>query len=86
MDFSIPERLSADVARFKEFLQKKLVPNLTSWTRDNALPRHFYQAMGQGGWFGFTWKKESLEREKPLTLRLQISFTNRYIYFVNRMN
>jgi alkylation response protein AidB-like acyl-CoA dehydrogenase len=63
MDFSVPEKLSKDVERFKVFLQENLVPNLSDWTRDKTVPRSFYQTMGQGGWTGFTWEKGRIERD-----------------------
>lgn len=66
MDFSIPENLSRDVKRFNGFLQEHLVPNLSAWYRDKTVPRSFYHDMGRGGWFGFTWEKDRLEREASL--------------------
>lgn len=63
MDFSIPENFSKDVERFKAFLQETVLPNLSAWTRDGALPRSFYEVMGREGWFGFTWEKDRIERQ-----------------------
>jgi len=63
MDFYIPENLSQDVERFKEFLQEHLVPNLSAWYRDKTVPNSFYQAMGRGGWFGFIWEKDQLQKQ-----------------------
>jgi alkylation response protein AidB-like acyl-CoA dehydrogenase len=66
MDFSIPETLSKDVERFKDFLQETLVPNLSVWTRDKTIPRNFYQDLGREGWFGFTWEKDGIEKQDAL--------------------
>jgi short/branched chain acyl-CoA dehydrogenase len=63
MDFSVPETISKDVDRFKGFLKEALVPNLSEWYREKAVPRTFFQDMGREGWFGFSYEKDRLERQ-----------------------
>ena len=63
MDFSIPSKLTKDADRFKVFLGEKLLPNLSTWYHEGAIPRSFYADVGKGGWFGFTWKKGCLDRQ-----------------------
>lgn len=62
MDFSIPEEVSQDRNRLKAFLNAHLVPNLSTWYRNRALPRSFLVDMGQGGWLGFTMKDGLMEK------------------------
>ena len=63
MDFSIPSKLTKDADRFKMFLGEKLLPNLSTWYHEGAIPRSFYADVGKGGWFGFTWKGGRLDRQ-----------------------
>lgn len=53
MDFSIPGELTEDLERFKDFIGAKMVPNLSRWYEDGAIPRDFFQEMGREGWLGF---------------------------------
>jgi len=66
MDFSIPLEFSEDVKRFNDFLNAQLVPNLSAWYREGAVPRSFHRAMGQEGWFGFEIKKDQLVKHSSL--------------------
>jgi alkylation response protein AidB-like acyl-CoA dehydrogenase len=63
MDFSVPETISKDVDRFKGFLKAILVPNLSKWNKEKAVPRGFFEDMGREGWFGFSYKKNHLGRQ-----------------------
>lgn len=66
MDFSIPTELSQDRDRFKGFLDEHLVPNLSTWYRDRALPRSFFVTMGEEGWLGFKMKDGLMEKLSAL--------------------
>jgi alkylation response protein AidB-like acyl-CoA dehydrogenase len=66
MDFSMPEELSHDRDRFKGFLDEHVVPHLSDWYRNKALPRSFFGAMGEGGWLGFKMKDGLLEKLSSL--------------------
>jgi len=60
MDFEIPVEFTGDLSSFKGFLDNHLVPHLSDWYHEGAVPRNFYTAMGDGGWFGFQMKNGSL--------------------------
>lgn len=53
MDFSFPAELMADLEGFKRFLGEELIPNLSTWYREGAVPRSFFQAFCGAGWFPF---------------------------------
>ena len=63
MDFTIPDKLSQDTGRFEAFLQGQVVPKVSSWYKDGAVSRSFFQAMGQDGWFGFALQGRRLVKE-----------------------
>jgi alkylation response protein AidB-like acyl-CoA dehydrogenase len=54
MDFFLPQEIAEDLKRFRAFLGKHLVPNLSRWYEDGAIPRGFLQELGSNGWLGFT--------------------------------
>jgi len=66
MDFAIPQEVSEDLARFKDFIKTLIVPNLPSWNRQRELPPAFFQHMGAGGWFGLRFKDGRLIRGSAL--------------------
>ena len=66
MDFEIPSELTGDVGRFKAFMGKQLIPNLSSWYQERTLPRDFFLAMGQEGQFGFELKEDRLLKQPAL--------------------
>ena len=66
MDFAIPQAVSEDLARFKDFIKTHIGPNLPSWNRKRELPPAFFHHMGQGGWFGLKFKDGRLLRESAL--------------------
>ncbi len=53
MDFSIPEDITADLERFKGFLDKRLVPRFPDWYREGEIPVSFFQELGKGGWLAY---------------------------------
>jgi alkylation response protein AidB-like acyl-CoA dehydrogenase len=56
MDFSIPGEVAHDIESFKDFLKLHLAPNLAAWNRQGAVPRSFFTALGDEGWFGFAMR------------------------------
>ena len=66
MDFAIPQAVSEDLARFKDFIKTHIGPNLPSWNRQRELPPAFFHHMGEGGWFGLRFKDGRLIRESAL--------------------
>ena len=63
MNFSVPENVSKDVERFKGFLKTSLVPDLSKWYKERAIPRSFFQDLGRKGWLGFSYNRNRLERQ-----------------------
>jgi alkylation response protein AidB-like acyl-CoA dehydrogenase len=53
VDFTIPDKLSQDSRRFEGFLQEQVIPKVSAWYKEGTIPRSFFKAMGQEGWFGF---------------------------------
>lgn len=66
MDFEIPSVLNKDAERFKVFLSEHLVPNVSSWYQERAVPRTFFLAVGREGWFGFEIKEGRLVKQSAL--------------------
>jgi alkylation response protein AidB-like acyl-CoA dehydrogenase len=66
VDFTISENLYQDTRRFEVFLQEQVVPKVSSWYKDGAIARSFFQAMGQDGWFGFGLRSGRLVKESAL--------------------
>ncbi|NNF98852.1 MAG: acyl-CoA/acyl-ACP dehydrogenase [Desulfobacteraceae bacterium] len=60
MDFRIPQHIEADLTEFKLFLKERLIPEVPTWLKRNALPSAFFQLMGRQRWYGFTYEKKSL--------------------------
>ncbi len=63
MDFTVPEKLSQDIARFDDFLNGHVLPKVSAWYKEGAIPRSFFQAMGQEGWFGFSLQDGQMLKE-----------------------
>ena len=66
MDFSVPSNFLEERKRFKAFLDKELVPNLSNWYQQGRVPREFHLALGEGRWFGFEMKNGSLTKQPAL--------------------
>ena len=66
MDFAIPQEVSEDLARFKDFIKTHILPNLPSWNKQRELPPAFFHNMGEGGWFGLRFKDGRLIRGSAL--------------------
>jgi alkylation response protein AidB-like acyl-CoA dehydrogenase len=66
MDFALPTAISEELARFNEFIETRIIPNLPSWSRQRELPPAFFRRMGEGGWFGLNFKDGRLTRESAL--------------------
>lgn len=53
MDFSIPSTYIEDRDRFRSFLDKALIPHMSQWYRQGAVPRDFFLTLADGGWFDY---------------------------------
>ena len=50
MDFSFPQDVNRDLERFKDFLSQHLVPHLSTWYHEGAVPREFFRELGRDEW------------------------------------
>lgn len=66
MDLSLPEEVIADLRRFREFLETHLVPNLSKWYQDEAIPRSFFQQLGRDGWLGLVASEDGFYEQPSL--------------------
>jgi alkylation response protein AidB-like acyl-CoA dehydrogenase len=66
MDFSTPNNLIHELSRFKAFLGDHLMPHLSAWYQEGAVPRSFFKAMGEGGWFGYETENGRLSKSSAL--------------------
>jgi alkylation response protein AidB-like acyl-CoA dehydrogenase len=66
MDFAISAAVSEDLARFRDFIKTHLTANLRSWNKQREIPSEFFQRMGEGGWFGLSFKDGRLKRKPAL--------------------
>ena len=62
MDFSFPPDLSKDLERFRDFLRTRVKPDVSKWYGEGTIPRSFFHAMGEGGWFGFRIRDRDILR------------------------
>jgi alkylation response protein AidB-like acyl-CoA dehydrogenase len=62
MDFTIPENLAEEIQDFDAFLDGHLRPKLAAWYDEGAVPRSFHLAMGEGGWLGYEFKENRLNK------------------------
>jgi alkylation response protein AidB-like acyl-CoA dehydrogenase len=70
--FSVPEKYMEEGKIFESFLDTHLMPNLSKWYREGAVPRSFFQEMAKIQWFGSRESSlkeailvESLARRSP---------------------
>jgi alkylation response protein AidB-like acyl-CoA dehydrogenase len=58
--------MSHEVERFQSLMDEQMKPHLTTWYHEKAIPRSFFSAMGEGGWFGFTWDQGKISSRPSL--------------------
>ena len=66
MDFSVPSELTENLAHFRTFIKSRIVPNLPTWNSQRAMPRAFFQEMGEGGWYGLKLKDGKINAKSAL--------------------
>jgi alkylation response protein AidB-like acyl-CoA dehydrogenase len=66
MDFTIPENLAEEIRDFDAFLDEHFRPKITAWYEEGAVPRSFHLAMGEGGWLGYEYKANRLNKFSAL--------------------
>jgi len=66
MDFSIPAELSKELEHFQEFIKSHLKSKLSVWNKSREIPRQFFQALGDGSWYGLEPKNGDLSKGSAL--------------------
>ena len=66
MDFSIPNELTEDLERFKEFIKAHIDPQLAAWYQKKEIPRQLFRALGESGWYGLLSKNNHLSKGSAL--------------------
>ena len=66
MDFSIPAELSKELEHFQEFIKSHLKSELSVWNKSREIPRQFFQALGDGNWYGLEPKNGELSKGSAL--------------------
>jgi len=66
MDFQVPAEMDTEVERFQTFLDAQVKSRLSKWYHERTIPRSFFSAAGEGGWFGFTWEKGRISASPAL--------------------
>jgi short/branched chain acyl-CoA dehydrogenase len=56
MDLAIPAEFGEDLERFDAFLKAEVTPHLSVWNRQGTIPRRFFAAAGEAGWYGCAWE------------------------------
>ena len=49
MDFSIPNKLTENLERFKEFIKAHIEPQLAAGYQKKEIPRQLFRALGESG-------------------------------------
>jgi alkylation response protein AidB-like acyl-CoA dehydrogenase len=73
MDFTIPHTLSQEIDRFDDFLNRHVSPRVSHWYKDGAIPRSFFQAMGEESWFGFVIQDGRMVKESSLRAAMMMA-------------
>jgi alkylation response protein AidB-like acyl-CoA dehydrogenase len=66
MDFTIPDAICKDLARFKQFLKDRVQSKLPEWYQRQEIPADFFREMGEGQWYGITSKSDTLIKGSAL--------------------
>lgn len=66
MSIQVPEEFEEAQKDFEAFLGAQVVPHLSAWYREGAVPRSFFQTLGSHGWLGFDWQGEKFLEQPSL--------------------
>jgi len=56
MDFSFPQDVTQELKRFQAFLGAHLMPHLSTWHHEGAVPREFFRELGREEWLAYNLK------------------------------
>jgi alkylation response protein AidB-like acyl-CoA dehydrogenase len=66
MDFSISQDVARDLERFQAFLDTHLLPRLSVWYREGAVPREFFKELGREEWLAYNLKNGEYVEQSAL--------------------
>ena len=66
MDFSIPAELLKELECFQDFIKSHLKSELSVWNKTRQIPRQFFQALGDGSWYGLESKNDDITKGSAL--------------------
>jgi len=66
MDFSIPTVFAEELVSFKKFITKQVRSELSGWLIRGSVPKRFFTAMGDAGWFGYQWDGQRMTKGSGL--------------------
>jgi alkylation response protein AidB-like acyl-CoA dehydrogenase len=66
MDFSLPPPYLEELERFQSFLDLRVNPEIFNWYREGAVPRSFFHAMAEAGWYNFRADNGRLDKLSAL--------------------
>lgn len=66
MEFSVPDELTEDLERFKEFTKTHIKPQLPAWNQKKEIPPQFFCALGENGWYGLQFRDNQLVKGSAL--------------------
>ena len=66
MDFSIPTVFAEELVSFKKFITKQVRSELSGWLIQGSVPKRFFTAMGDAGWFGYRWDGQRMTKGSGL--------------------
>jgi alkylation response protein AidB-like acyl-CoA dehydrogenase len=67
MALEVPEEFIQDLKNFESYLDEHLMPHLSKWYREGAIPRSFFRDMGNNNmWPGFDFKGHQVFEQSSL--------------------
>ena len=72
MDFRIPAEFEKELGLYKEFISKRLIPNLGGWYAEKQIPRDFFLELGENGWLGLEADGSQAREHNPLKAALML--------------
>ncbi|MDR3566941.1 MAG: acyl-CoA/acyl-ACP dehydrogenase [Syntrophobacteraceae bacterium] len=72
MDLRIPTEIEKELGLYREFISKRLLPNLAGWYAEKQIPRDFFLELGTRGWLGLTAEGGQIREQNPLQTALML--------------
>ena len=66
MNFAIPDEVVKHLDQYKLFLRAHMEPHQAVWYKKEAIPREFFQRLGEDNWLGFNQDSNRIEEDSGL--------------------